>query len=178
MHSTLDSLSLGRDDTRLQKQQLRQERALTPQADPPRQRQRLRRAAASLGDGDGRRLHKFPLIQMSIAASELSRSRAGARLSKGAPAEMDRTHARAHAPCALFCRSQKEKVRQIPASAAEEMDRAIKPITGSVHLPSAPLLGHFRLLSPGKMRIGGRLRFSAAKISSAFGEKFRVAAGV
>lgn len=89
---------------------------------------------------------------------------------------MDCTHA---APCGLFYRSQKEKVRQIPTSAAEEMDSAIKPITGSVHLPSAPpLLGHFRLLSPEKMRIGGRLRSSAAKISSAFGENFQVAAGV
>lgn len=77
----------------------------------------------SLGEGDGLRLHKFASIQMSVAASELSRSRAAHVSPKAHPKKwIARTHARTPAaPCGLFYRSQKEKVRWIPPSAADEM---------------------------------------------------------
>lgn len=141
-----------------------------------RSRSRSGTGAMSLGDGDGLRLHKFPSIQMSIAASELSRRRAAHVSPKAHPQKWSaRTQHRAVYSTA-HRRRRSDRSLRLPRR--RWTASAIKPITGSVHLPSAPLLGHSRLLSPEKMRIGGRLRSSAAKISSAFGENFRVASGV
>lgn len=91
MHTTLNSLSLGLTTCGSGNP------SSGHKARSARRRSRSRsgRGAMSLGDGDGLRLHKFPSIQMSIAASELSRRRAAHVSSKAHPQKRSaRTHAR------------------------------------------------------------------------------------
>lgn len=180
MHTTLNSLSLGLTTCGSGNPSSGHKARSARRRSRSRSRSRSGRGAMSLGDGDGLRLHKFPSIQMSIAASELSRRRAAHVSPKAHPQKRSaRTHARTqHRAVYSTAHRRRRSDRSLRLPRRRWTASAIKPITGSVHLPSAPLLGHSRLLSPEKMRIGGRLRSSAAKISSAFGENFRVASGV